>query len=630
MIPSRYERIPLPHIRPAGLMMNLLVKQTDGLSGRLPDLFPDVGPSSAWLGGTGERWERGPYYLDGIVPLAFLTGDAALLARVDAWIEAILSSQTEDGFFGPVQNDDWWPRFVALKAVVQYAVATGSERAIGFLIRFCDHMLVHLERRPPAFWGYARGLEAFPAIRFVRAWTDDPRYDALLEKLDRLTYPWTPFFRSFPYPEPTAKYLNRTLFLTLKPLLGFLDAIAKKRKRVPKAKPAERIASANAKRSNVTYLTTHGVNLAMAVKYPVYEAAMHGVVDAMPALQALAALERTHGTAAGAFSSDEHLNGSSPDCGIELCAVVELMHSLEETLVLTGDPDLADKLERLAWNTLPATFTHDLCGHQYLQQTDQPEATVKRRRFYDSGPRSTTFGVPPNYGCCAANMHQGFPKFAASAVLRDARGATVFLFVPGTYRIAVPTGSATIEVTTRYPFGDAVRIRVAHCDAEAFALSVRRPYHAAVRLDGASVADGLGPLTLTEEMKSGDEFNLEFAFTVETHLNPDRTSSVFRGPLLYCQKLEAREIYLGGIRPFHDRAFEPVDRHRHILLVKQGEAVVEGFREGAASDDFYQNDGGVDVAAIDLATQARVVLPLYPYGTATLRYTHFATREVER
>ncbi|HAQ57369.1 MAG TPA: hypothetical protein DCR44_08310 [Acholeplasmatales bacterium] len=630
MIRSRYERLPLSDIKPAGMIMNLLMKQAAGLSGHLPELFPDVGPASAWLGGTGEGWERGPYYLDGIVPLAFLTGDAVLMRRVVTWIEAILASQTEDGFFGPAGNDDWWPRFVAVKAIVQYAIATGSDRAAVFLRRFCDHMIACIERRPPAFWGYARGLEAFPAIRFVRERTKDPKYDVLLETLVRLTYPWSAFFRSFPYPEPTTRYLNRTLFLALKPILALYDAIGKKRKTLPAPKSAEQIAKDNAKKGTMRYLTTHGVNLAMAIKYPVYEAFLQGKTDAEPALSALAAVRRFHGTAAGVFSSDEHLNGPLPDCGIELCAVVELMHSLEETLVLTGDPQVADTLERLAWNTLPATFTNDLCGHQYLQQTDQPEATVKRRRFYDSGPRSTTFGVAPNYGCCAANMHQGFPKFAASAVLRNEGGATVFLYAAGTYRIGGPRGSATLEIATGYPFEDGARITVAACDAPSMTLSARRPFDAKMRCNGDSVPAGAGCVAITESMKTGDVFDLAFDWPVETRVNADGSASVFCGPLLYCQKLKAHETYLGGVRPFHDRAFESLEKDRYGLLVKDGQVLVEGFRKGVIDADFYQNDRGVDVAAISLSTNTRVVLPLHPYGTATLRHTHFKTREEPR
>ncbi len=66
------ETLPASRISPAGPFLDLLKKQAAGLSGHLPDLFPDVSTSSAWLGGDGESWERGPYYLDGLVPLSFL------------------------------------------------------------------------------------------------------------------------------------------------------------------------------------------------------------------------------------------------------------------------------------------------------------------------------------------------------------------------------------------------------------------------------------------------------------------------------------------------------------------------------------------------------------------------------
>ena len=85
--PNALYLLPLTAIRPTGWLRRQLQIQTDGLSGHLDEFWPDLGANSGWLGGTGESWERGPYFLDGLVPLAYLLEDPRLIAKANKWVE---------------------------------------------------------------------------------------------------------------------------------------------------------------------------------------------------------------------------------------------------------------------------------------------------------------------------------------------------------------------------------------------------------------------------------------------------------------------------------------------------------------------------------------------------------------
>jgi hypothetical protein len=122
--PTRLGRLPLGAIRPRGWLQRQLRIQADGLTGHLDEFWPDVGPDSGWLGGTGESWERGPYYLDGLLPLAYVLDDPRLKAKAQKWIEWTLTNQTPEGWIGPRKNTDWWPNMVMLKVLTQYQEAT--------------------------------------------------------------------------------------------------------------------------------------------------------------------------------------------------------------------------------------------------------------------------------------------------------------------------------------------------------------------------------------------------------------------------------------------------------------------------------------------------------------------------
>ena len=135
-----FRPLPLGSIRPQGWLARQLRIQADGLSGHLDEFWPDI-KDSRWFGGEAEGWERAPYWLDGVIPLAYILDDAPLKEKVERYVDTILSHQAEDGWLGPEQmvwtagqsptplrNYDIWAQFLILKALVQYGDATGDSR----------------------------------------------------------------------------------------------------------------------------------------------------------------------------------------------------------------------------------------------------------------------------------------------------------------------------------------------------------------------------------------------------------------------------------------------------------------------------------------------------------------------
>ena len=62
-----YAELPLGAIRPDGWLRGQLERMRDGLTGHLDEVYAEVvGDDNAWLGGEGDTWERGPYWIDGL------------------------------------------------------------------------------------------------------------------------------------------------------------------------------------------------------------------------------------------------------------------------------------------------------------------------------------------------------------------------------------------------------------------------------------------------------------------------------------------------------------------------------------------------------------------------------------
>jgi DUF1680 family protein len=526
----------LGEIRPAGWLNQQLRIQADGLTGHLDEFWPDVA-RSRWIGGDAEGWERGPYWLDGVVPLAYLLDDEALKAKARHWIDSILSRQQEDGWLGPVLDAEYsyeydpWPRFVVLKAFTQYYEATADERIIPAMQRFFRKLASLLEERWLRSWARYRWADLVVSIHWLHERTGESWLLELAETVKEHSFDWRAHFEHFPY--------------------------------------------RNKSRREECDLSSHGVNNAMAVKAPgVWYRQSNDPEDRAAATRIISQLDRYHGQATGMFSCDEHLAGRSPSQGSELCAVVEYMYSLEVLLATLGEPELADRLESLAFNALPATMSPDMWAHQYDQQVNQVVCRVADERPWTSnGPAANIFGLEPNFGCCTANLHQGWPKFAAHLWMRSPdEGLTAVAYAPCTVRANLQNIPVELEVITEYPFDGEINIVVRLQSAICFPLRLRVPAWA----DGASVRVGDGPPQIVQA-GSFHTIRREWSGETPVHLHlPLRTRlrrgfndsvSLYRGPLLYALKMGEAWRLIAGEPPHGDWEVYPTTHWNYALAL---------------------------------------------------------------
>lgn len=503
--------LPLTSIRPKGWLERQLQIQADGLSGHLDELWSDVGPNSAWLGGTGEAWERGPYFLDGLVPLAYLLDDAQLKAKVQKWVDWTLTHQRDDGSIGPVTNQDWWPRMVMLKALTQYQEATGDPRVIPLMQRYFAFQARELPKRHLQDWGKYRWHDELVSVLWLYNRTGDASLLTLARALHDQGYDWKQQFEHFEYTTKT----NRTI------LNGQGAGLPDRA------------------------MQTHGVNNAMALKMsPEWFLVSGSREDREAIYQQIKMLDEYHGIPNGMFSADEHIAGTDPSQGIELCAVVESMFSYELIVADLGDPVFADRLERVAFNALPGAFRDDMWSHQYDQQPNQIACTRRTRQWSTNGADANLYGLTPEFGCCTANMHQGWPKFVSSLWMEtDDGGLAAVAYAPNEVEATVAENvKVHVVENTEYPFREDVQLTVIPSAPVKFPLRIRIPAWAtgtSVSVDGTPVPGVQNGtyLVMTREWKAGDRVDLKFPMQPRVSRWENNSIAVQRGPLVFSLKL---------------------------------------------------------------------------------------------
>ncbi len=611
---QKYRFFHSSELKPTGWLKRQLEIQADGLSGNLDKIWPDI-RDSRWIGGTCEGWERVPYWLDGFLPLAYLLGDEDKIARAKRYINAILDGQKEDGWLCPCSDEeragyDMWALYLIDKVLMLYYDCSGDERIPDAVYRSLKNLKSHIEAHPIFGWAHSRWFECLiPIYRLYEIYPEEWLLD-LAKLLRKQGMNYEELYSDWPYKEPLNEWKQES----------------------------------------------HVVNQAMAIKEGGLVSLLDGEVDDSFSEYMLDQLFTYHGTAIGHFTGDECLSGNSPIQGAELCSVVEAMYSYEVLYSLTGNPIWADRLEKLAYNALPATVTPDMWAHQYDQMVNQV-ACVKLDPghviFRTNGPESHLFGLEPNFGCCTANFNQGFPKFAMSTFMKAEDGIASAAIAPAKVDTTIDGHKVSVESDTLYPFGGRVNYIVTVDGACDFTLTLRVPSCAvSAKIDGSEVEPG-AVISLKRIWSGTSVVTLEMTFDVKYISRPRGMYAIERGPLVYSlaigEEWTKREYTTGSVvrqYPYCDWEIRPTTDWQYAFA--KGEIAVH--ESGEISDIPFSTENPPITLSVpmqhikwgyekDYNMVARltpeslvpeseaVSMKFIPYGSTTLRLTEIPFAE---
>lgn len=446
------------------------------------------------------------------------SGDAALRAKLDRVVRALLSCQLEDGYLGTYlrekrwQSWDVWAHKYNLIGLTTYMRYTGDRTPLAACRRMADLLCRDLGDRPgqrsllegsPHF-GMAHGSVLEPIVLLYRL-TAEPRY---LEFARYILRAWD---------EPGGPRVISDL------LAG------RGVHQVANAKAYEMLSCLNG--ALELYRVTGDERLLRAAR------------------QAWSDIVAKRLYLTGTCSHHEHFHGDYElpnglqNVG-ETCVTVTWEQFNAQLLRLTGEAVFAEELERTCYNHLLGAQQPDGSAWGYYVQLEG---------------RRKPFSQDLSGHCCLSSGPRGVALIPTFAITTDADGVVVNVYERGEARLAWRDGRRiTLATETEYPVGEAVRITVSPANATEFALKLRIPAwvrDGEVSVGGASTAVVAGGYAILKRTwQPGDVVELRMPLRprlrMGTHTNVG-LAAVLYGPLVLAADDRINAAKIGTFQLMH-------------------------------------------------------------------------------
>ena len=498
-------RLPVGSITPGGFLKNQLRLMAEGFTGQLQELTDGL-QSTAWIGGPkgfaetdGVYISEAPYYIRGLTAVAYSLNDDALKKQAQRWLDWVMESSRPDGNFGPLdsQEPSRINRSNVIDALENYYEATGDEKALMVIERYFVFLSTDLLRQPVANWDATRTPDLLDQSMWVYRHTkkDDVKKTmlALMDILMDQQAPWSSIMTHNTFAATGEKFYTR-----------------------------------------------HIVNVTQGMKGPVISYLKTQNADDLTAYRTgIENLYRDHGRLDGTISGTEMLSGRSSTEGVETCAVAETIRSFDRAAQITGDVKIADELEKVAYNALPAALSPDMKTLSYYSLINQVKIAKKLPGYTSDHADGYGKGPHPAAHCCCTNASFAWPDFINSLYMgTQNNGLAVVAYGPSSVTTPVAGKTVTIRQDTNYPFDDVIALRFEQEEPVTFPLSLRIPSwcKAPVITINGEPLEGIQPgeyATVTRTFAKGDVVEISFPMEIEISRWVNNAVGVQRGPLVY-------------------------------------------------------------------------------------------------
>ena len=546
--PSKLIKLPVGSVKPEGWLLEYFIRQKNGLTGNLGKISAWLDKKdNAWLSKSGEGkwgWEEVPYWLKGYANIGYITEDKEMIDESKIWIESVINSQREDGYFGPEpyvsgtldvrtreldqkkrKAIDFWPNMIMLYCLQSYYEFSNDQRVIDLMTNYFKFQLDIEEEELLSgkyYWDRIRGGDNLHSVIWLYNRTGEKWLLELAEKVYRRTAPWT-----------------------------------------SRGHDLNDIKNPKDKREGVEYqdwftdlIDWHNVNIAQGFRTPAQYYLLNGDEKYLNATYENFNIVRDNfgQVPGGMFGGDENARPGydDPRQGIELCGVVEQMNSDEHLLRITGDIFWADHLEEIAFNSYPATVSPDFKAVRYITS---PNMVLSDSESH--GPGIANWGPFLNFNpfssrCCQHNHTQGWPYFTENLWMATPdNGLAAVVYAPSIVNAKVGDNTQiSINNITKYPFDDDLLFEFKMDKSDVFPIYFRIPFWAEnseILINGKKIkvtTEKGKYLRVNRKWSNGDLVNLNLpkSLSIRKWKKNHNSVSLNYGPLTF--SLNIKENYV--------------------------------------------------------------------------------------